>query len=100
MMNPISAATLAVMTTSILLATPAAAAPSVGDTCLESQGNKTTVAANGTTLRCLADDTHGWLWRVDTGKKPESTWIGAQRAWAACKTQGYTDAQCRDKLNR
>jgi hypothetical protein len=95
-MKALIAAAIAV-SAAIGLAAPAHCAPETGTDCRSWLINKTTTSREGTTIRCLVDQSGFPKWVTDTGKT-QDPWVAGQTAWAAC-IKIYTEANCRDMLN-
>jgi hypothetical protein len=81
-------------------AAPARAqSPGVGSSCVSGQLNQTTVSSAGTTVRCLADEGHGYIWKTDNGVQQAPA--DADRiARDACARLGHATAECSGALDR
>ena len=76
---------------------PQQAAPSgsqVGAMCAHADMNSTTVAADGSALRCMSVPSAGYEWLPDTGVPQVDPAIAGQQAWSDCMVS-HTAEECR-----
>src|SRR5690349_2886702 len=66
----------------------------VGAMCAHADMNRTTVAADGSAVRCMSVPSVGYEWLPDTGVQQEDPAIAGQQAWSDC-IASHTAAECR-----
>lgn len=91
----------AALTAALAVVSPAPARadePAAGSGCDSRQLNLTTMSSAGEGLRCLADNTRGYVWQNDTGatQSPEDA---ERMARDACQRLPHGSAECDSLLD-